>query len=83
VTARRPALAPPLVGSPTIVVHDGQPIRANLKREGLTERELLTEIRKRGLAEVSAVALAVLEVDGSMSVVPKEHDRQEGEARER
>jgi uncharacterized membrane protein YcaP (DUF421 family) len=44
-----------------------------MQREGLTEQEVATELRKRGLTEIDAVRLAVLEVDGSLSVVPVDH----------
>jgi uncharacterized membrane protein YcaP (DUF421 family) len=77
-TARRPALQARLLGSPTILVHDGRLVWPNLKREELTEREVMTELRKRGLTELDAVKLAVLEIDGSLSVVPKEHSAGEG-----
>jgi uncharacterized membrane protein YcaP (DUF421 family) len=71
--ARRPWLRAKLMGSPMVVVHDGQIVRANLKRAGLTEPAVATELRKHGLTEVDAVRLVILEVDGSLSVVPEEH----------
>jgi uncharacterized membrane protein YcaP (DUF421 family) len=73
VIARRPWLRAKLLGSPTVIIHDGQIVRANVKREGLTEDEVATELRKRGLTEIDAVRLAILEIDGSLSVVPKDH----------
>ncbi len=79
VSARWPPLQAKLLGAPTVVVQDGQVLWANLKHEGLTERELYTELRKHGLTAVAAVKLAILEVDGSLSVVPKEHSAGGGE----
>ncbi len=49
---------------------DGQLDREKLRREGLTDDEVLAAIRQYGLTDLSQVKLAVLEVDGSLSVVP-------------
>lgn len=59
-----------LVGSPRIVVKDGQVIRQNLRREGITEAEVLAALREFGVDRLDKVKLAVLEADGSLSVVP-------------
>jgi uncharacterized membrane protein YcaP (DUF421 family) len=47
--------------------------RANIRRAGVTEAELIAQVRKQGIAEVEGVVLAVAEVDGSVSVVPADH----------
>jgi len=70
--ARRPALAARVIGSPTILVRDGQPLVGRMRRERVTNDELDTAVRQYGLAGVGDVALAVLEVDGSISVVPRD-----------
>lgn len=75
---RRPEWRARLLGSPTVIVHEGRLVWPNVKREGLTEREVMTELRKRGLTELDGVRLAVLECDGSVSVVPREHTAGEG-----
>ena len=59
-----------VIGTPTLLVHDGQLIRANLVREGIAEEEVMQALREHGVEELSLVKLAVLEVDGSISVVP-------------
>ena len=79
VTVRWPAVQARLMGAPTVIVHDGRLIWPNLKREGLSERELMSELRKRGVTDLDGVKLAILECDGSMSVVPKEHGGGQGE----
>src|SRR5262249_35949840 len=76
--ARRPALEARLIGSPTVIVHDGRLLWPNLKRGGLTEREVMRELRERGGTELDRVRLAVLEVDGTLSVVPREHEGEAG-----
>ena len=61
-----------LVGGPVLIVHDGQPVRANMAREGITNEELDAALREHGIDDVSRVHLAVLEADGTISVVPLE-----------
>ncbi|TMB67041.1 MAG: DUF421 domain-containing protein [Chloroflexi bacterium] len=56
-------------GSPTIVVSNGRLLRQNIRREGLAEEEVLMAIREHGLNNIGEVRLAVLETDGSISVV--------------
>jgi uncharacterized membrane protein YcaP (DUF421 family) len=59
-----------LEGTPTVLIHDGQVVRANLQREGIERDELEMAMREHGVDSVRAVKLAVLEVDGSISIVP-------------
>ncbi len=69
---RRPWLERRLFGGPTIIASRGRMDRAAMQHEGVDEDELLTAIRAIGLDEVSQVRLAVLEDDGSISIVPEE-----------
>jgi uncharacterized membrane protein YcaP (DUF421 family) len=57
-------------GSPTLLVLHGKTLSRNLHREGLDQETLETALREHGIADVSEVEMAVLEVDGSISVVP-------------
>ncbi len=56
-------------GSPTLLIHDGQLLPANLAREHLTVDEVERALREHGIASVKDVSLAVLEVDGSISAL--------------
>lgn len=58
--------------SPTLLIHNGQLLKANLAKEKLTEEELSASLRKQGVADISCVKLAILEVDGKLSVVRKD-----------
>jgi uncharacterized membrane protein YcaP (DUF421 family) len=69
---RRPWLERTLMGGPTIVVHHGHLDRVLMQREGVTEDEVLTAARAMGLERLEQVRLAVLEEDGSISIVPKD-----------
>ena len=67
---RIPRLGRRVVGEPVILVRDGRPLTATIRHQQVTSDELSAAIRGHGLADVAEVALAVLEVDGSISVVP-------------
>jgi len=54
-------------GQPTLLVHDGQLISAHLAKEHVSMDELERSLREHGINNYHDVALAVLEVDGSIS----------------
>jgi uncharacterized membrane protein YcaP (DUF421 family) len=60
-----------LVGEPTLLVHDGHKLEAHMKREGIDEDELLMATRQHGIESLAGVREAVLEVDGTISIVPQ------------
>ena len=59
-----------LEGTPTLLVLHGDVISGNLRREGVDEDILSAALREHGIADISGVEMAVLETDGSISVVP-------------
>ncbi len=59
-----------LEGAPTLLVLHGQALEHNLQREGLDEELLKAALREHGIADLREVEMAVLEIDGSISVVP-------------
>ncbi len=69
---RRPWLERTLLGGPSILVHHGRMDRVTMEREGIDEDEVMTAVRSQGLSKLSEVRLAVLEEDGSISIVPEE-----------
>jgi uncharacterized membrane protein YcaP (DUF421 family) len=54
-------------GQPTLLVHDGQTINAHMAKEHVSMDELERALREHGINNYHDVALAVLEVDGSIS----------------
>jgi uncharacterized membrane protein YcaP (DUF421 family) len=56
-------------GQPSLLVHDGTIIAAHMAREHVSMDELQQSLREHGIAGLTEVALAVLEVDGSISVL--------------
>ncbi|HCV43769.1 MAG TPA: DUF421 domain-containing protein [Bacteroidetes bacterium] len=59
-------------GNPTLLVHSGKIIKSHLDREKIGEQELQQALREHGIASVEDVQGAVLEVDGSISVIKKD-----------
>jgi uncharacterized membrane protein YcaP (DUF421 family) len=59
-----------LESPPTELARDGAWIPAALKREEVSVDDVTMAIREHGLDDVSDVKLAVLEADGTISVVP-------------
>ncbi|MGR3465492.1 DUF421 domain-containing protein [Limimaricola sp.] len=56
---------------PRLLMHKGEIMHEALRRERVTEEELLSVIRNNGSAAADEVAAVVLESDGSFSVIPK------------
>ena len=67
-----PKLQHTMIGEPVVLVSDGLPRWEKMKKEGVTREELVAGLHEHGVASLDDVRLAVLEVDGSISVVPKE-----------
>ena len=67
---RWPRLRRLVEGSPTLLVLRGQVLADHLQREGLDQETLEAALREHGVADLGEVEMAVLEIDGSISVVP-------------
>ncbi len=67
-----PWLEHQMVGQPVVLVSSGRAQWESLRREGIDRDELMAALHEHGVAGLDDVRLAVLEVDGSISVVPKE-----------
>ena len=61
-----------MVGEPVVLLASGHILRDRLRREGVDREELMAALREHGVATPQDVRLAVLEVDGTISVVPNE-----------
>ena len=59
-----------LVASPPLqIIRDGQLLRRNMRREFLTEEELLSQLRQEGIAELTDVKAAYVEGEGRITVI--------------
>jgi uncharacterized membrane protein YcaP (DUF421 family) len=68
-----------MVGPPVILVYKGQLLLPRMRRLGLTEHDVREGIREQGYDNLDSIKMAVLEIDGVISVVPKEKSADEGE----
>ena len=67
---RWPRLQRVVEGSPTLLILHGEMQAANMRREGVDEETLKAALREHGMANETGVETAILEIDGSISVVP-------------
>jgi uncharacterized membrane protein YcaP (DUF421 family) len=58
-----------LEGKPTIVVRDGDFVRDGMRRERMNEKDVLGHLRTMGIHDMREVHLAIVENDGSVSVL--------------
>lgn len=56
-------------GHPEVLIRDGKLFEAVMRRAQLTEHELHAALRQAGCREVSEVSLAILEINGAISVI--------------
>ncbi|MEI6101138.1 MAG: YetF domain-containing protein [Eubacteriales bacterium] len=70
---RFPGLGKLLQGQPIMLVYNGKLNADNMKRARLSMAELEEAIREHGVSGVSDVNLAVLEVDGNISVLSSDY----------
>jgi uncharacterized membrane protein YcaP (DUF421 family) len=68
--ARDSSLEQRVVGSPTLLVNHGHVLAGRMARERITNAELDEACREHGVDGPADCQLVVLEVDGSLSVVP-------------
>jgi len=76
---RMPKLNETLEGDETVLICDGQIDFAAMKRESLTEMELMSVIHKQGLDDLSDVQKCVLEPNGTFYVEAKKPSTEETE----
>jgi uncharacterized membrane protein YcaP (DUF421 family) len=65
-----PALRPVLDGDPLILVENGKPNTANLKRQRLDLGEVLAEARLQQVTRLEDIQWAILESSGQISIIP-------------
>ncbi|MBI3578885.1 MAG: DUF421 domain-containing protein [Ignavibacteriales bacterium] len=59
-------------GSPTLLIRHGKVLHENLAKEKIPAEALHQALREHGIANVGDVSIAVLEIDGSISVLKNE-----------
>ncbi len=66
-----PAVHRILTSAPTVLLKDGVFDRKAMAKEGILDDEVEMAVREHGLVELKDIKLAVLESDGSISIVGK------------
>ena len=54
-----------------LLIDDGKMLQRNMRKELITQEELMTEIRKEGYEKLNEIAKAFMEGDGNISIIPK------------
>ena len=71
VSVKLPKLRSVLDGEPLILVEDGKPNTANLKRQRLDLSEVLSEARLQQVTQLQDIQWAILESSGQISIISK------------
>ncbi len=72
---RFPGFSRVLQGEPIMLVYHGEILESHLKLARITRDEVLEAIREHGVPSEKEVDLAILEVDGNISVLSKEFSK--------
>lgn len=76
---RFPWIRPLLRPSPSLLIKDGHILKRNLRREMITEEELIEQLREQGVETVEEVKQSYMEGDGRISVITKDSkDKKQG-----
>lgn len=62
-------------GNPIMLIYKGKVIPEHLSKAKITQTELEAAVREHGIKEISEVDLAILEVDGNISVLSENFRR--------
>jgi uncharacterized membrane protein YcaP (DUF421 family) len=60
-----------LEGKPTVVIRDGEYDRKGMRAERMNERDVLAHLREDGIHDMREVHLAIVENDGTVSVLKR------------
>jgi uncharacterized membrane protein YcaP (DUF421 family) len=62
--------------APLLLIRDGKLLRRNMRKELITEEELLSQLREQGLDDPAKVKEAYMESNGQFSVVQRKEKQQ-------
>ena len=69
---RYPSWEAYMVGEPVLIVRDGRLLADQMRKAGITPELVVAAMHEHGLGRLEDVQVGVLEVDGTISVVPRE-----------
>ena len=68
-TYRFPAVRRLIQAKPLRLIENGKVLRRNLRKEMITQEELMAALRREGVEQIDQVKLATMESDGEITVV--------------
>lgn len=77
-TARSSRMERLVEGSPVVLIRDGKVFESALRKENVAIEDLEEALRQSGCRDASEVALAMLEIDGQISVVKRSEKENSG-----
>jgi uncharacterized membrane protein YcaP (DUF421 family) len=72
---RFPKFGKVVEGDATMLVYKGEILESHLKKAKITHEELMEAVREHGVATVKEVDLAILEIDGNISVLSNSYQK--------
>jgi uncharacterized membrane protein YcaP (DUF421 family) len=72
---RFPKFGKVVEGDASMLVYKGKILESHMKKAKITEDELMEAVREHGVASVKEVDLAIMEVDGSISVLSDKYQK--------
>ncbi|NLW06422.1 MAG: DUF421 domain-containing protein [Clostridia bacterium] len=61
-----------ICGTPTILIENGKPVPETMQKQRINMNDLLEKLRGKEYPNLSDVAYAILETNGTLSIIPKE-----------
>ncbi len=69
---KHPQLKHWMIGEPVLIVRDGEILKGPMEKQGVTRTHVMAAMREHGIDDLKNVQMAVLEVDGEISIVQQE-----------
>lgn len=69
---KSPKIAKIIEGEPILLVRNGRVLKKRLEEQSLRVEEIREAMHENGIAELDDVAMAILETDGTISIIPRE-----------
>ena len=73
---RYPRFSKVIQGDATMLIYKGKMIESHMKMAKITQEELMEAVREHGVETITEVDLAIMEVDGSISVLSNQYQKQ-------
>lgn len=69
-------------GTPVILIRNGKLNKKEMQKNKITVEDMEQSGRENGIGDISTIALAILEVDGKISILSDEHIKSESKIEE-